>query len=76
MKVDPAGAGLDERRLERITDHLQHRYIDGMGFGLTVAVAKAPAATQVIGSPGEYMWGGVASTIFWADPAETSLWCS
>jgi CubicO group peptidase (beta-lactamase class C family) len=43
---------------------------DGMGFGLTVAVAKAPAATQVIGSPGEYMWGGAASTIFWADPVE------
>jgi CubicO group peptidase (beta-lactamase class C family) len=42
----------------------------GMGFGLTVAVAKAPAATQVIGSPGEYMWGGAASTIFWVDPAE------
>jgi len=42
----------------------------GMGFGLTVAVAKAPALTQVIGSPGEYMWGGAASTIFWVDPAE------
>ena len=35
-----------------------------------VAVAKAPALTQVIGSPGEYMWGGAASTIFWVDPAE------
>ena len=43
---------------------------DGMGFGLTVAAAKAPTATQVIGSPGEYMWGGAASTIFWVDPAE------
>jgi CubicO group peptidase (beta-lactamase class C family) len=42
----------------------------GMGFGLTVAVAKAPALTQVIGSPGEYLWGGAASTIFWVDPAE------
>jgi CubicO group peptidase (beta-lactamase class C family) len=42
----------------------------GMGFGLTVAVAMAPTATQVIGSPGEYMWGGAASTIFWVDPAE------
>jgi CubicO group peptidase (beta-lactamase class C family) len=43
---------------------------DGTGFGLTVAVTKAPAATQVIGSPGEYMWGGAASTIFWVDPVE------
>jgi CubicO group peptidase (beta-lactamase class C family) len=42
----------------------------GMGFGLTVAVAKAPTETQVIGSAGEYMWGGAASTIFWVDPAE------
>ena len=42
----------------------------GMGFGLTMAVAKAPTLTQVIGSPGEYMWGGAASTIFWVDPAE------
>jgi CubicO group peptidase (beta-lactamase class C family) len=42
----------------------------GMGFGLTVAVAQLPTATQVIGSPGEYMWGGAASTIFWVDPAE------
>jgi CubicO group peptidase (beta-lactamase class C family) len=43
---------------------------DGMGFGLTVAVAQAPTATGVIGSAGEYMWGGAASTIFWVDPAE------
>ncbi len=42
----------------------------GMGFGLTVAVAGPPSATQVIGSAGEYMWGGAASTIFWVDPAE------
>jgi CubicO group peptidase (beta-lactamase class C family) len=42
----------------------------GMGFGLTVAVAGPPTATQVIGSPGEYMWGGAASTVFWVDPAE------
>jgi CubicO group peptidase (beta-lactamase class C family) len=42
----------------------------GMGFGLTVSVSKGPAATGVIGSAGEYMWGGAASTIFWVDPAE------
>jgi len=42
----------------------------GIGFGLTVAVAKGPALTQVVGSPGEYMWGGAASTIFWVDPVE------
>ena len=42
----------------------------GMGFGLTVAVSKGPVATGVVGSPGEYMWGGAASTAFWIDPAE------
>jgi CubicO group peptidase (beta-lactamase class C family) len=42
----------------------------GMGFGLTVAVAKSPAETGVVGSTGEFMWGGAASTIFWVDPVE------
>ena len=44
---------------------------DGMGFGLTVSVGLGPARTGVIGSAGEYMWGGAASTIFWVDPAES-----
>jgi CubicO group peptidase (beta-lactamase class C family) len=43
---------------------------DGMGFGLTVAVSLGPAATGVVGSPGEFSWGGAASTLFWIDPVE------
>jgi CubicO group peptidase (beta-lactamase class C family) len=43
---------------------------EGMGFGLQVAVSKGPVATQGLGSAGEYLWGGAASTIFWNDPAE------
>jgi CubicO group peptidase (beta-lactamase class C family) len=43
---------------------------EGMGFGLTMAVALGSALTQVIGSAGEFMWGGAASTTFWVDPAE------
>ena len=43
---------------------------DGMGFGLTMAVTKGPAESGVIGSAGEFMWGGAASTIFWVDPVE------
>ena len=43
---------------------------EGMGFGLSMSVGQGPAATGVIGSPGEFMWGGAASTIFWVDPAE------
>jgi CubicO group peptidase (beta-lactamase class C family) len=42
----------------------------GMGFGLTVALSLGAAATGVVGSPGEYMWGGAASTLFWIDPVE------
>src|SRR5579863_1627628 len=41
MKTDPAGAGLDERQLHRITEHLQHRYIDaGRVAGCQVAVVR------------------------------------
>ena len=43
---------------------------DGMGFGLGMAVSQSPAATGVIGTAGEFMWGGAASTLFWVDPAE------
>ncbi len=42
----------------------------GAGFGLTVAVSNGAAATGVVGSPGEIMWGGAASTTFWVDPSE------
>ncbi len=42
----------------------------GAGFGLTMAVSKSPAETGVVGSAGEYMWGGAASTTFFVDPAE------
>jgi CubicO group peptidase (beta-lactamase class C family) len=43
---------------------------DGNGFGLTVAVSKGPSATGVVGSVGEFSWGGAASTTFWVDPSE------
>jgi CubicO group peptidase (beta-lactamase class C family) len=46
---------------------------DGSGFGLTVAVGLGPALTQSVGSAGEFMWGGLASTIFWIDPAEAMI---
>lgn len=46
---------------------------EGMGFGLTVAVSLGPVETHVVGSAGEFMWGGAASTLFWVDPAEDLL---
>jgi CubicO group peptidase (beta-lactamase class C family) len=42
----------------------------GVGFGLGFSVMLDPARAQILGSPGEYAWGGAASTAFWIDPAE------
>lgn len=42
----------------------------GIGFGLGFSVTMDPARTLIPGSPGEYAWGGAASTAFWIDPAE------
>lgn len=43
---------------------------NGIGFGLGFSVTMNPAETLVPGSPGEYAWGGAATTSFWIDPAE------
>jgi CubicO group peptidase (beta-lactamase class C family) len=42
----------------------------GVGFGLGFSVTIDPAKAHILGSPGEYAWGGAASTAFWCDPAE------
>ncbi len=42
----------------------------GIGFGLGFSVMLDPAEAQILGTPGEYAWGGAASTAFWIDPAE------
>ncbi len=42
----------------------------GVGFGLGFSVMVDPAKAQTVGSPGEFAWGGAASTAFWIDPAE------
>jgi CubicO group peptidase (beta-lactamase class C family) len=43
---------------------------DGVGFGLGFGVSVDPVATKVTTTPGEFTWGGLASTAFWVDPAE------
>lgn len=43
---------------------------DGVGFGLGFAVTLDPVKNRVLGSAGEYSWGGAASTAFWVDPVE------
>jgi len=42
----------------------------GIGFGLGFSVMLDPAKAQILGTPGEYAWGGAASTAFWIDPTE------
>jgi CubicO group peptidase (beta-lactamase class C family) len=42
----------------------------GIGFGLGFSVMIDPAKAQIAGSPGEFAWGGAASTAFWIDPVE------
>jgi CubicO group peptidase (beta-lactamase class C family) len=43
---------------------------EGVGFGLGFSVQLDLAKAQIVGSPGEYAWGGAASTAFWIDPSE------
>ena len=45
----------------------------GIGFGLGFSVMLDPAKAQILGTPGEYAWGGAASTAFWVDPAEQMI---
>lgn len=62
----PGGADLEEfgRPLFAETS------FDGVGFGLGFSVQLDPAKYRVLSSPGEYAWGGAASTAFWCDPLE------
>jgi CubicO group peptidase (beta-lactamase class C family) len=43
---------------------------EGVGFGLGFSVVLDPIANKVPSSPGEFAWGGAASTAFWVDPVE------
>ena len=62
----PGGADLESfgRRLFAETT------FDGVGYGLGFAVLLDPVANKVLSTPGEFAWGGAASTFFWVDPAE------
>ena len=45
----------------------------GYGYGLGFRVNISPAQGQILGSIGEYGWGGAASTFFWIDPIENFI---
>jgi CubicO group peptidase (beta-lactamase class C family) len=42
----------------------------GIGFGLGFSVVTDLAATQALGSVGQYGWSGIYGTNFWVDPKE------
>ncbi len=42
----------------------------GVGFGLGFSVVIDPVRYGVVSSPGDYSWGGAASTAFYVDPLE------
>jgi len=42
----------------------------GYGFGLGFAVRRSTGIPGVIGSAGDYNWGGAYGTYFWIDPKE------
>jgi len=42
--------------------------LDGIGFGLTMAVVKDAGRAGTYSTNGEFSWGGAASTTFWVDP--------
>jgi len=53
------------------TDRLRdYPNINGYGFGLSVAVRRGSGIAGVMGSPGDYHWGGGTGTFFWVDPKE------
>jgi CubicO group peptidase (beta-lactamase class C family) len=43
---------------------------NGIGFSIGCGVTMDTALTRVQGTPGEFFWGGAASTAFWIDPKE------
>jgi len=43
---------------------------EGYGFGLTMSVRRGTGGPGIMGSPGDFSWGGAAGTNFWVDPKE------
>jgi len=69
-RPEGVGMGLGARHnLRRGGMRTQTRH-DGVGFGLGGYVLLDPAAAQILGTSGEFGWGGAASTTFWIDPRE------
>ena len=60
----------DGRDLASMADFGGETRREGQGFGLGFGVLLDQTVAQTIGTPGEYFWGGAASTAFWVSPAD------
>jgi CubicO group peptidase (beta-lactamase class C family) len=60
----PGGQSLAKLSISPLSEVL----VDGFGFGLGFTIHIDPEKSRIMGSPGEYSWGGAASTTFWIDP--------
>ena len=68
MRANHLPGGGDLTRLSR--SMFSESTYAGVGFGLGFAVVFDPVQTLMPSSIGEFYWGGMASTAFWADPVE------
>ncbi len=60
----------DGRDLASMADLGGETRREGQGFGLGFGVLLDPVVAQTVGTPGEYFWGGAASTAFFVSPAD------
>ncbi len=67
MNLLPAGKLLSDMS---VAPGFSETGYNGVGFSIGCGVTLDPAKTLVPGTPGEFFWGGAASTAFWIDPKE------
>lgn len=62
----PGGADLASMSMSGFSE----THNEGVGFGLGFATKLDPVRNGYPASRGSFYWGGLASTLFWVDPAE------
>jgi len=73
MTANQLPAGKEIADLSPAPDAFNETGYRGIGFGLGMAVTLDPARVGIPGTPGEFTWGGMASTTFFVDPAEEMI---